>query len=106
MNGVTFINYSLLAPQLFTVIPQSPVSGTQALTYVEICPLGRSSSDSFNFLFFSHDMLIILPTQKLNDGSVILFIQMMTCLDCFPSYPNNNMLKHLTNCWLMLFFLD
>ena len=39
-------------------------------------------------------MLTILPPRKLNDGSVTLFVQMMTCLDTFPRYVNTNMRKH------------
>ena len=33
--------------------------------------------------FFSHEMLTILPPWKLNDGSVIVFVQTITCLDPF-----------------------
>ena len=31
--------YSLLVPQLFTLIPQTPVIGTQTLIYVELRPV-------------------------------------------------------------------
>ena len=50
---------SLLVLQLFTLISQSPIVGTQAFIYVELVPLGRSSSDGFNclysFFFAYHD---------------------------------------------------
>ena len=99
---------SLLVLQLFTLISQSPILGTQAFIYVELVPLGRSSSDGFNWLYsyFSHVMIIILPSQKLDDGCVTLFLQRIKCLNLFPGFASTNILKHSTHCWLKLFEFD
>ena len=98
---------SLFVLQLFPSISQSPIVGTQTFIYVELVPLGRSSSDGFNclysFFFACHDHN---PSFSKTWRWLCHSVQTIKCLNLFPGFASTNILKHSTHCWLKLFEFD
>ena len=94
----------------FTLIPQTPLVGTQILIYVAralsryVDPVQMALIFLVHFFFTWHAH--IFPPRKLNNGSVTLFVQTMSCLDPFLRYVNTNMLKHPTDCWFKFFVFE
>lgn len=90
---------SLFILQLFTLILQSTVVGTQTAIYVELCPV-RSSSDSSSFLNSFFFRMKCSQFCILENLTMALSLYEMTWLDLLPRYVKANMLTRTTHFWL------